>query len=307
MTRRGKHSRGRQVHGILLFDKPAGLSSNQALQQVKSLYNAAKAGHTGSLDPLATGMLPLCFGEATKISAFLLDSDKSYVFTCKLGVKTTTGDSEGEVIERCAVPKLRKGEINAVLTQFSGVIEQIPPMFSALRHNGKRLYELARQGLEVERKPRKVTIHKIELLDYNESEWMIKVSCSKGTYIRSLAEDIGMKLNCVAHVSALRRISVVPFSPDSMLSWADLNKHAEQGLPALDQCLLPADAALGQWPDVHLTRDSAYYLKQGQAILVPHAPTEGIVRLYNESRNFIGLGQVQDDGKVAPKRLFFMD
>lgn len=307
MTRRRKHSRGRQVHGILLYDKPAGLSSNQALQQVKSLYNAAKVGHTGSLDPLATGMLPLCFGEATKISAFLLDSDKSYVFTCKLGVKTTTGDSEGEVIERCAVPKLRHSEINAVLSQFSGVIEQIPPMFSALRHNGTRLYELARKGVEVERKPRKVTIHKIELLDYNESEWMIKVSCTKGTYIRSLAEDIGTKLNCGAHVSALRRISVVPFSADSMLNWTELNKYAEQGLVALDQCLLPADAALRQWPDVHLTRDSAYYLKQGQAILVPHAPTEGIVRLYNETRNFIGLGQVQDDGKVAPKRLFFMD
>lgn len=308
MARRRKRIKGREINGILLLDKPAGLSSNQALQQVKSLFSAAKVGHTGSLDPLATGMLPLCFGQATKVSAFLLESDKTYVFRCQLGVKTTTGDKEGEITEIKAVPKLTQAEIESVLASFSGEIEQVPPMYSALRHNGQRLYEIARNGGQVERKPRRVTIYEIKLLDYQDSEWLVRVSCSKGTYIRTLVEDIGDKLNCGAHVSFLRRETVAPFdTQEKMLTWDDLNHYASQGIDVLDRSLLPTDAALSQWPEVHLTADSAYYLQQGQAVLVPHAPVYGVVRLYHETGGFIGLGQVQDDGKIAPKRLFFFD
>ncbi len=303
--RRRRKNKGREISGILLFDKPAGLTSNAALQQVKQLFNAAKAGHTGSLDPLATGMLPVCFGEGTKVSPFLLDADKSYRLVAQLGVRTTTGDSEGEVIERREIGSLGRSRLERVLAQFYGEIEQVPPMYSALKHNGERLYNLARQGLEVERRPRKVVIHRLELLDVEDDSLTLEVKCSKGTYIRTLVEDIGDALGCGAHVSRLRRLQVGVFDdPQQMYSLPALQQLAEQGYQALDSCLLAVEQALSDWPEVVLPKDSAYYLAQGQAVMAAHAPTSGLVRLVAENSGFIGMGQILEDGKVAPKRLF---
>ena len=228
-----KRNKGRNVSGVLLLDKPQGCSSNHILQKVKRLFGAAKAGHTGSLDPLATGMLPICFGEATKISAFLLDSDKRYHLTCQLGVTTTTGDAEGEVTETLDACSITEQDIKAVLPEFIGEIEQIPPMYSALKHNGERLYKLARQGIEVERKARKITIYDIEYISLVKDEQQrvfleLEVSCSKGTYVRTLVEDIAKKLHSGAHITALRRLSVGPYSGE-MKTVEQLMALAEQG------------------------------------------------------------------------------
>jgi tRNA pseudouridine55 synthase len=281
------------------------------LQKVKHLFGAAKAGHTGSLDPLATGMLPVCFGEATKISAFLLDADKRYHLKCQLGVSTTTGDAEGEVTATQDVSAITEDDVRAVLPDFIGEIEQIPPMYSALKHNGERLYKLARQGIEVERKARRITIYEIEFLSLvkeqvqgDEQQRLIlelEVSCSKGTYVRTLVEDIAKKLRCGAHITALRRLSVGPYD-DEMLTIEQLTALAEQGNDALDACLQPVDSGVADWPDVHLGSDAAFYVKQGQAVMVPHAPTEGWVRIYDHS-HFLGVGEIQDDGMVAPRRM----
>ncbi len=301
-----RKNKGRNVSGVLLLDKPKGSSSNHALQQVKRLFGAAKAGHTGSLDPLATGMLPVCFGEATKISAFLLGADKTYRLKCQLGVSTTTGDAEGEVLDRQDVSSLTEAAVKAVLPEFIGEIEQIPPMYSALKHNGERLYKLARQGIEVERKARCVTIYDIEFLSFAEDDQQrtileLEVSCSKGTYVRTLVEDIARKLNCGAHITALRRLSVGPYTGE-MLTIERLNTLAEQGEAALDGCLQPIDSGVAHWPDVHLGADAAFYVRQGQPVMVPHAPTQGWVRIYDQSQ-FLGLGEIQDDGLVAPRRM----
>jgi len=301
MGRRGR-ARGRPVSGILLLDKPLGLSSNHALQRVKRLYDARKAGHTGSLDPLADGMLPICFGDATKISAFLLDADKYYWFRVKLGETTTTGDTEGEITQTRPVEGVTAAQIEQVLPRFLGEIDQLPPMYSALKHKGKRLYELAREGVEVEREPRKVTIHELELGEVNLPEFELRVHCSKGTYVRTLAEDIGEALGCGGHVTALRRTGVGPYTGHQMYSMEMLEQTAEQGQEALDSLLLPTDTALTDWPVVKVNADTAFYLKQGQAVLVPKAPTEGWVRLY-QGEQFFAMGQVQDDGRIAPKRL----
>ncbi|WP_428603805.1 tRNA pseudouridine(55) synthase TruB [Sedimenticola sp.] len=299
-----RRQRGRNVQGILLFDKPLGESSNKALQKVKNLYYASKAGHTGSLDPLATGLLPICFGGATKVSAFLLDADKRYWVRIKLGETTSTGDSEGELLATRPTDAVTAEGLSAALQGFLGEIEQVPPMYSALKHQGERLYKLARDGVEVERKPRRVTIHEIRLLGCEWPEFELEVHCSKGTYIRTLAEDIGEALGCGAHVVCLRRTQVGPFSGENMLDMEALQAAAEQGgRDALDALLLPVDAALTSWPAVHLNSDSSFYLRQGQAVLVPKAPTEGRVRLYDDQENFIGVGEVLDDGRVAPKRL----
>lgn len=301
-----RKNKGRDVSGVLLLDKPQGCSSNHILQQVKRLFGAAKAGHTGSLDPLATGMLPVCFGEATKISAFLLDSDKSYHLRCQLGVSTTTGDAEGEVLETQDVSAITEQDVKAVLPAFIGEIEQIPPMYSALKHNGERLYKLARQGIEVERKARSVTIYGIEFISLGLDEQQrlileLKVDCSKGTYVRTLSEDIAKKLHCGAHITALRRLSVGPYDGD-MLTIEQLSALAEQGFEVLDTCLQPIDSGVADWPDVHLGSDAAFYVRQGQAVMVPHAPTQGWVRIYDQS-HFLGLGEIQDDGMVAPRRM----
>jgi len=300
---RRKRLRGRPVDGILLLDKPLGITSNDALQRVKHLYKAQKAGHTGSLDPLADGMLPICFGAATKVSAFLLDSDKHYQVQVKLGETTTTGDTEGEVLQTRSTEGIGEEQIQAVLPQFMGVISQLPPMYSALKHKGQRLYELARKGIEVEREPREITIHALVLGKVDGDRFELMVHCSKGTYIRTLAEDIGEALGCGAHVSALRRTGVGPYTGMAMFTLDQLNAKAEQGMQALDSMLLPVDTALGEWPAISLSQDSAYYLRMGQPVLVPKAPTEGWVRLYEGEGAFLGVGQVQDDGKIAPKRL----
>jgi tRNA pseudouridine55 synthase len=301
-----RKNKGRNISGVLLLDKPQGGSSNHALQKVKRLFGAAKAGHTGSLDPLATGMLPVCFGEATKISAFLLDADKRYRLKCQLGVSTTTGDTEGEVVDTQDVAAINQQSVEAILPTFLGEIEQVPPMYSALKHNGERLYKLARQGIEVERKARKVTIYNIDFLSLgrNSADQLIlelEVACSKGTYVRTLAEDIAKKLDCCAHITALRRLSVGPYNGE-MMTMDQLMDLAEQGHEALDGCLQPVDSGVANWPDVHLAADAAFYVQQGQAVMVPHAPTQGWVRIYDQSQ-FLGLGEIQDDGMVAPRRM----
>ncbi len=303
-----RHSKGRNVLGILLLDKPAGMTSNAALQTVKRLFRARKAGHTGSLDPLATGMLPICFGEATKISGFLLDSDKRYRLSCRLGIKTATGDAEGEVIDERPVPALTEAMVEEALAPLRGTIQQLPPMYSALKHQGERLYKLARAGQEVAREPRTVTIHELVLLGMTPDTLELEVKCSKGTYVRTLAEDLGEALGCGAHVSVLRRLEVGPYrQPDQMLTLDELRHLAEDGTDALDRVLLPLESALGDYPAVRLSTDSAFYVRQGQAVLVPRAPTEGWVRLYRDDDRFLGMGEIQDDGKVAPRRLFHID
>ncbi len=305
MSRR--RTKGRNVDGILLLDKPVGLTSNEALQQVKWLFQARKAGHTGSLDPLADGLLPLCFGGATKVSAFLLDADKHYRVRIRLGETTTTADAEGEITERRAVPELSLDAIEAVLARFTGPIEQLPPMYSALKYKGERLYNLARRGIEVERTPRTVEIHALRLLAWVPPELELEVHCSKGTYVRTLAEDIGVALGCGAHVSALRRTGVGPYEDASAIGLTDLQARAEAGLQALDTLLLPMDSALGAWPAVRLSVDTAYYLAMGQPVLVPKAPTRGRVRLYGADGAFLGVGEILDDGRVAPRRLLHGD
>jgi tRNA pseudouridine55 synthase len=291
------------VHGVLLFDKPVGVTSNEALQQVKRLYQARKAGHTGSLDRTASGLLPLCLGEATKFSSFLLDSDKHYTATCRLGIRTTTGDAAGEVVESRPVSGVDRERLEGVLKDFRGEIQQVPPMYSALKHHGQRLYDLAYQGIEVERQPRPVVIHLLELDGLDREQFTIRIVCSKGTYIRTLAEDIGERLGCGAHVAVLRRTGVGPFREAEMKTWQRLETAAAAGLAALDAELVGVDAVLREVPAVRLAESVAYYLRQGQPVLVPHAPTHGTVRLYDEAGAFLGAGEVLDDGRVAPRRL----
>jgi tRNA pseudouridine55 synthase len=303
MGRRRAH--GRSISGILLLDKPRGLSSNGALQRVKRIYRAAKAGHTGSLDPLATGLLPVCLGSATKISAFLLDADKRYRVRIRLGEVTSTADAEGEVIRSAPTDGVTESGLRAALDGFLGTISQLPPMYSAVKHQGERLYKLARQGIEVERQPREVTIFAIELLEFALPEVEIDVHCSKGTYVRTLAEDLGEVLGCGGHVIALRRTGVGPYveSAGPFVTMDQLEALGEEDLGALDALLLAQDSALGHWPEVRLSEGACFYLRQGQAVLVPRAPTEGLVRLYDPSRRFIGVGEILDDGMVQPKRL----
>ncbi len=298
-----RRRKGRPVSGILLLDKPVGITSNAALQKVKWIYKAAKAGHTGSLDPLAEGLLPICLGEATKISAYLLDADKRYITTVKLGEKTTTADAEGEVIESRPVENISEQRVREVMDEFLGEQDQVPPMYSAVKHEGKRLYDLARAGQEVERKSRKITIYSLELVSINADELVLEVHCSKGTYIRTLAEDIGETLRCGGHVSALRRTSVGPFDDSNSMTLDSLVEKADAPFAELDALLLPIDNGLNHWPEVRLDANSSHYLKQGQPVLVPKAPTEGLVRVYDASDNFIGVGEVDDDGLIAPRRL----
>jgi tRNA pseudouridine55 synthase len=307
MGRRRHNPNLRRVNGILLLDKPAGMTSNAALQTVKKLYAARKAGHTGSLDPLATGLLPLCFGEATKVSGFLLDANKDYQVLCRFGERTSTGDAEGEVIEQRPVDNISEQQLRAVLDEFLGDIEQIPPMYSALKHKGERLYKLARQGVEVEREARQVTIFDLDLVHLEAPIAEIRVRCSKGTYVRTLVEDIGEQLGCGAHVAGLRRLGVGPFDDSGMISMEQLEAVAAEGHYALDQLLLPMESGLTQWPDVRLSGDAAFYLRQGQPVLVPKAPTTGWVRLYEGESRFLGMGEILDDGRVAPRRLMVVN
>lgn len=296
----------RHIDGIVLLDKPEGITSNAALQQVKHLYRAMKAGHTGSLDPLASGMLPICLGEATKFSQYLLDADKSYQVTAQLGVKTTTGDREGEVVSQAAVPELTQETLEAVLKQFTGQVTQIPSMYSALKHQGQPLYKLARQGIEVERKARVITVYQMDLLGIEGDLLSIQVSCSKGTYIRTLVEDIGTALGCGAHVAILRRLGVGSYLSAQMHTLDELQQLAEDEVRRreLDTRLLPFESAIGHFAELSLSEAAIYYLKQGQAIIAPQAPSEGWVRLHRRNTGaFVGVGEVLADGRVAPRRL----
>jgi len=308
MARR-RRQHGRPVNGILLLDKPQGRTSNAALQQVKRLFNARKAGHTGSLDPLATGMLPICFGEATKLSGFLLDSDKHYQATIQLGITTRTGDAEGEVLERRDSSMVTRAMLDEVLLDFNGVIDQVPPMHSALKQNGQPLYKLAHQGIEVERQSRQVTIHDLQLLSFEGDRLEISVHCSKGTYIRVLAEDIGERLGCGGHIAALRRDGVGTFDVQRMVTMEQLEALYEEqphDFGALDALLLGPDEALMDWPEIRLADDVAYFLKRGQPVLVPKIPSQGWVRVYAVPERFLGVGHMLDDGRLAPKRLLSM-
>jgi tRNA pseudouridine55 synthase len=300
---RRRRPRGRPVDGILLLDKPLGITSNDALQQVKHMYFAQQAGHTGSLDPLADGLLPICFGNATKLSAFLLDADKHYWVRVKLGETTTTQDAEGEVVQTRPADHITDDDVRGVIPRFLGEIDQLPPMYSAVKHEGQRLYKLAREGKEVERQPRKITIHSIELTKFEPGVFEMEVHCSKGTYVRTLAEDMGEALGCGAHVIGLRRTGVGPYTTEGMVTLDQLKAMYEEDKFQMDKLLIPIDSALGNWPAINLNADSTYYIKQGQPVLVPKAPTEGWVRLYDEDGGFLGVGEVEDDGRIAPRRL----
>ena len=293
----------RVVNGIILLDKPLGLTSNAALQKVRWLLNAEKAGHTGSLDPLATGVLPLCFGEATKFSQYLLDADKGYETVMQLGVTTTTADAEGDVLERKPVD-VSEAQLQAVLPQFRGAQQQVPPMYSALKRDGQPLYKLARAGEVVEREPRSVTIARLELLALDGDKARLSVACSKGTYIRTLAEDIGNALGCGAHVAELRRTQAGPFDLSRTVTLETLEKaHAEGGAEAVDAFLQPVDSGLDHWPLVQFSEHSAFYWLHGQPVRAPEAPKFGMVRVYDHNARFIGIGEVSEDGRIAPRRL----
>ena len=289
----------RAIDGVLLLDKPIGVSSNGALQHAKRLYRAAKAGHTGNLDPIATGLLPICFGEATKFSQFLTDSDKRYQAVIKLGQTTDTGDAEGQVLETRSV-SVTQQQIEAVLPKFMGEIEQIPPMHSALKHQGRPLYDYARKGVEIERAPRRVHIYELILLGFEGDVLKLDVSCSKGTYIRVLAEEIGKALGCGAHMAGLRRTEVGGFTIDQALS---LDALEEMDEAARDARLLPVDVQVEAFPRVDLDADGAFYMRRGQALWMPRLELHQLYRIYDEKQLFIGIAEVGEDGKLAPRRL----
>jgi len=293
----------RDVRGILLLDKPVGLSSNAALQQVKRIYQARKAGHSGSLDPLASGMLPITLGEATKMAGFVLEADKLYWTRIRLGVTTTTGDAEGEPIKTRPVGPVDESRLKAVLNDFTGQIQQIPPMHSAIKRNGQPLYKLAHKGLEVERQPRQIMINDIRLLSHRGDELELEISCSKGTYIRTLAEDIGNCLGCGGHVASLRRLTIGPYLNDQMVSLETLAAAGEAGLSALDAFLLPMESALLHWPSVSLSDEMAFFIRRGQSVVVSKAPKGDMVKLYTARDRFLGIGRVMEDGRIAPRRL----
>lgn len=289
----------RKINGVLLLDKPFGLSSNAALQQAKRFFQAEKAGHTGNLDPLATGLLPLCLGEATKFSQMLLDSDKTYQALIKLGVTTTTGDAEGEVLSQHPV-SVSRSQVELAMRQFVGSISQIPPMYSALKFQGKALYRYARAGVEIERQPRQITIFSLVLEAFETDELSVTVTCSKGTYIRVLAEDIGRALGCGAFLKGLRRTAVGSFNIDQAVTLGDLEL---QDMVQRDALLLPPDSPLAGLEKVVLDAQSSYCVRLGQAIWQPKQTVGKKVCLYDESQRFMGVGEVTEEGKIAPKRL----
>lgn len=292
----GQKRSWRDVDGILLLDKPVGLSSNAALQRARRLYRARKAGHTGSLDPLATGLLPLCFGEATKVSGLLLDADKTYRATLALGAATATGDAEGVVVAEAPVPLLDPGTVLQAMAGLSGPLLQRPPMYSALKHDGRRLYELARQGVEVEREPRPIVVHELRLLSLEGPRLTFEARVSKGTYIRTLGEDLARALGTVGHLSALRRTHLGPFAADAMRTLDELEALATgQGEAVLDALLLPVDAALLDHPALMLDERQARALCHGQVVLMP-GPAGLRVRAYGPDGRFLGIAAVAPDG-----------
>lgn len=301
MARRRK---GRDVSGIVVIDKPTGASSNHVLQQVRRLYDANKAGHTGSLDPLASGVLPVCLGEATKLSTYLLDADKQYLVTCRLGVTTDSGDADGQVIAEQPVPEYNSAQLRSILDGFLGEQQQVPPMFSALKHQGQPLYKLARQGVEVERKPRHVRIYVIDLVDCDPDSFTLSVRCSKGTYIRTLVEDISLKLGCGGHVVMLRRTAVAGYTLQDAWSLDRLRQALEEGgQSALDGLLLPPHAALADWPAIRLDDADSQRIVHGQPVQSDQPFERELVCLFNAAGCFLGIGAMSPDGSVRPKRL----
>ncbi len=301
MTNSGR--RKRDVTGLLLLDKPPGMTSNAALQRVKRLFAARKAGHTGSLDPIATGMLPLCLGEATKLSAFLLKAEKTYRVTACFGTRTDTGDAAGKTVGETAQRPKGRSQLEAVLNGFIGETEQVPPMYSALKHKGKRLYELARAGQTVERAPRRIRIRRLELEKYSPSEPVFLVACGGGVYVRTLIEDVAEAIGSLAHVSALRRLGVAPFEESGMVTMEQIENRAEKGHSGLDALLLPADAAVSALPAVRLSASESFYLQRGNPVAAARGVRPGPVRLYADAQGFIGIGEAGTDGQVAPRRL----
>ncbi|CAI1012372.1 tRNA pseudouridine(55) synthase TruB [Serratia proteamaculans] len=302
--------RGRDIHGVLLLDKPQGLSSNDALQKVKRLYNANRAGHTGALDPLATGMLPICLGEATKFSQFLLDSDKRYRVIARLGQRTDTSDADGQIVQERPV-NFTQAQLDVALDSFRGDIKQVPSMYSALKYQGKKLYEYARQGIEVPREARSITVYELQFIRWEGDELELEIHCSKGTYIRTITDDLGELLGCGAHVIYLRRLQVATYPTERMVTLEQLNElleqaHRQEVAPAelLDPLLMPMDSPVENYPEVNLLPVVAGYVKQGQPVQVAGAPASGMVRITEgEERKFIGVGDIADDGRVAPRRL----
>lgn len=294
----------RSVSGLVILDKPLGLTSNRALQKVKRLFNAKKAGHTGSLDPLATGLLPICLGEATKLSQYLLDADKTYEVTATLGSQTATGDAEGDVVETAPIPADFAEHLPAVLKTFEGEGTQIPSMYSAIKHQGKPLYEYARAGVEIERQPRAIHLYELVCLETTDTTFSLKVRCSKGTYVRTLVEDIAKALGTLGYVSKLVRTHVGPYQATDWVTLEQLEEALETGgFEALDRVILPLSSALTHWPAVELNRMASHYIHQGQTIRLPKLPPQGFVRLLSEHSQLLGVGEVMEDGTVAPRRL----
>lgn len=296
--------RGRDIHGVFLLDKPQGMSSNDIMQKVKRIFQANKAGHTGALDPLATGMLPICLGEATKFSQFLLDADKRYLVTAKLGERTDTSDAEGQIVETRNV-KVKTPEILTALEQFRGDILQVPTMFSALKHNGKPLYEYARQGITVEREARPITIFELNFIEYNAPYLTLEVHCSKGTYIRTLVDDLGEVLGCGAHVTMLRRTAVADYPTEKMLDWHALQSLAElQDLSLLDALLLPIDTAVAKLPALTLNESQTQGIGFGQRIKFDNPNRlQGQVRLFSHENRFLGVAVIDENNVIRPQRL----
>ncbi|EPE7491447.1 tRNA pseudouridine(55) synthase TruB [Cronobacter universalis] len=302
--------RGRDVHGVLLLDKPQGLSSNDALQKVKRIYNANRAGHTGALDPLATGMLPICLGEATKFSQYLLDSDKRYRVIARLGQRTDTSDADGTVVEERPVT-FSEQALQDALESFRGDTLQVPTMFSALKYQGKPLYEYARQGIEVPREARPITVYELLFIRHEGDELELEVHCSKGTYIRTVIDDLGEKLGCGAHVIYLRRLAVSKYPVERMVTLEQLNALLEEAqtretAPSelLDPLLMPMDSPAADYPVVNLPLTSSVYFKNGNPVRTSDAPSQGLVRVTEgEAQKFLGMGEIDSEGRVAPRRL----
>ncbi|MGM3190870.1 tRNA pseudouridine(55) synthase TruB [Dickeya dadantii subsp. dieffenbachiae] len=302
--------RGRDIHGVLLLDKPQGASSNDVLQKVKRLFNANKAGHTGALDPLATGMLPVCLGEATKFSQYLLDADKRYRVIARLGQRTDTSDADGNVIQERPVAFTHDLLMQA-LDSFRGETQQVPSMYSALKYQGRPLYEYARQGLVVPREARDITVYELQFIRWEGDELELEIHCSKGTYIRTIIDDLGEKLGCGAHVIYLRRLQVATYPIERMVTLEQLQALREQAEAQeqpigelLDVLLLPMDTAVQAFPEVNLSPVVAGYLKLGQAVRTAVTPAEGMVRITEgDEHRFIGMGEIDDEGRVAPRRL----
>ena len=292
---------GRDIDGVFLLDKPQGMSSNDIMQKVKRVFQANKAGHTGALDPLATGMLPICLGEATKFSQFLLDADKRYVVTAKLGERTDTSDAEGQLVETRPV-NVETSQILTALEKFRGDILQVPTMFSALKHNGKPLYEYARAGITVEREARPITIFELNFIEYQAPFLTLEVHCSKGTYIRTLVDDLGEVLGCGAHVTVLRRTAVADYPTEKMMTWDALQALAEQG--DLDQHLLPIDTAVSKLPALKLNAEQSKGIGFGQRVkFANEAKLRGQVRLFSDKNIFLGVALIDDNNVIRPQRL----